>query len=128
MEKDPNNDLDLEIALGNLFLDENYERQDYKYKDLIQPLYALQDASNYQTLTGQCIWQAADVLSQFIYDVLGPQNHFKDKVVLEIGSGTGLSGLIAGNYAKKVVMTDYQDVVMKLINMNINLEPKKAEL
>ena len=28
------NDLDLEIALGNLFLDENYERMDFEYKDL----------------------------------------------------------------------------------------------
>lgn len=35
MEKDLHNDLDLEIALGNLFLDENYERHDYFYKDLV---------------------------------------------------------------------------------------------
>ena len=34
-------DIDLEVALGNLFLDDNYERLDYKYKDLHQPLYAL---------------------------------------------------------------------------------------
>ena len=44
MEK---NDEDLEFAMGNLFLDENYERMDYKYKELEQPLYALQDATNY---------------------------------------------------------------------------------
>ena len=40
-------DTDLEVAMDKLFLDENYERHDYKYKDLEQPLYALQDASNY---------------------------------------------------------------------------------
>ena len=45
MENTPNDDM--EIALGNLFLDENYERMDFKYKDLEQPLLALQDASNY---------------------------------------------------------------------------------
>lgn len=43
---------DMELAMNNLFLDLSYERMDFKYKDLEQPLYALQDASNYQTLTG----------------------------------------------------------------------------
>ena len=111
------NDLDLEIALGNLFLDENYERMDFEYKDLKQPLYALQDASNYQTLTGQCIWQAADVLSQYIYDQIG--GLFQGKNVLEIGSGTGLAGLVAANYAQKVVLTDYQDTIIDLLRKNI---------
>ena len=69
------------------------------YKDLVQPLLALQDATNYQTLTGQCTWPAADVLCQYIYEKAG--NEFlKDAVVLEIGSGTGLGGLVAANYAK----------------------------
>ena len=92
--------------MGNLFLDENYERQDYKYKDLVQPLLALQDATNYQTLTGQCTWPAADVLCQYIYNEVG-NTLLKDKVVLEIGSGTGLGGLVAANYAKQVVLSDY---------------------
>ena len=90
---------DMEVAMNALFLDENYERQDYTYKDLVQPLYALEDASNYQTLTGQCIWQAADVMSQLIHDKLGPAGVFDGAKVLELGSGTGLGGLIAANYA-----------------------------
>ena len=110
---------DMEYAMSNLFLDLSYERMDFKYKDLEQPLYALQDASNYQTLTGQCTWQAADVLSQYIYDTLGPE--LKDKIILEVGSGTGLSGLVAANYAKKVILTDYQDTIMDLLCKNINL-------
>ena len=59
---------------------------------------------------------------------MGPNEVFKNKTILEIGSGTGLAGLVAANYAEKVVFTDYQDVVMKLINMNINLEAKKAQM
>jgi hypothetical protein len=38
---------DMEVAMNALFLDENYERQDYHYKELFQPLYALEDATNY---------------------------------------------------------------------------------
>ena len=52
----------------------------------------------------------------------------RDKVILEIGSGTGLSGLVAANYAKTVVLTDYQDTIIDLMIKNVNLQPKKAEV
>jgi predicted nicotinamide N-methyase len=39
--------------------------------------------------------------------------------VLELGSGPGLCGLIAANYADVVVLTDYQELVMDLIDINI---------
>ena len=44
----------------------------------------------------------------------------KDKVVLELGSGPGLCGLVSQHYAKTVVFSDYQDLVMDLIKININ--------
>ena len=43
----------------------------------------------------------------------------KDKSVLELGSGPGLCGLIAATQAKQVVLTDYMDVVMDLLDKNI---------
>jgi predicted nicotinamide N-methyase len=62
-----------------------------------------------------------------IYDKLGPCGILDGKKVLELGSGTGLGGLIAANYAEYVTMTDYQDTIMKLLSMNINIEVKKAK-
>ena len=56
---------------------------------------------------------------------------FKGKTVLELGSGPGLCGLIAANYAKVVVLTDYQELVMDLIDINIqkcNPKPKSCNL
>ena len=66
-------------------------------------------------------------MSQLIHDNLGPSGIFKGKKVLELGSGTGLGGLIAANYADEVILTDYQDTIMKLLSMNINLETKNAK-
>ena len=77
-------------------------------------------------LTGQCIWEAADVLSQYICDSLAKD--FEGKNVIEVGSGTGLCGLVSANYAQNVVLTDYQEVVLKLIDMNIDLQKKPANV
>ena len=41
------------------------------------------------------------------------------KKVVELGSGPGLGGLIAARWAKSVLLTDYQDLVMDLIETNI---------
>lgn len=43
-----------------------------------------------------------------------------DKRVIELGSGPGLCGLLSANWAKSVVLTDYQDLVMDLIQTNID--------
>jgi predicted nicotinamide N-methyase len=44
---------------------------------------------------------------------------FKDKTVLELGAGPGLIGFIAAHRAKAVILTDYQDIVMELIDKNL---------
>ena len=45
---------------------------------------------------------------------------FRDKTVLELGAGPGLCGLVTAHVAKTVVLTDYQDLVMDLIDKNIS--------
>ena len=55
----------------------------------------------------------------------------KDKSVLELGAGPGLCGMIAAREAKQVVLTDYQEIVMDLIDKNIsecNPRPKYCNL
>jgi predicted nicotinamide N-methyase len=51
------------------------------------------------------IWKAADILSKYILDYC--QEIFRDKTILELGSGPGLCGLISANFAKKVILSDY---------------------
>ena len=53
-------------------------------------------------------------------------NELKGKNVLELGAGPGQCGLIAATQAKTVVLTDYMDLVMDLIDKNLhcNVNPE----
>lgn len=112
--------------LGDLFVDVDYQLITFDYKEFRQQLYALKTSATDYDLTGQIIWKAADILSKYIVDHLGEQV-LKGKTVLEVGSGPGLCGLVAQHWASHVVLSDYQDLVMDLININIkDCVPKVA--
>ncbi len=63
----------------------------------------MQAASTDYDLTGQIIWRAAEQLAEFIID---HKEEFKDKTVIELGAGAGLTGLVCAQYAKNVYITD----------------------
>ena len=68
-------------------------------------------------------------MSTWIVDSFMEQ--FEGKTVLELGAGPGLCGMLAANRAKTVVLTDYMEIVMDLIDKNIALKnprPKQCEL
>ncbi len=63
------------------------------------------------------------------------QNHWRfikdiaatsDYPVLEIGSGVGLTGIIASTRVPRIVLSDHQDVILDLINKNIDLNECKS--
>jgi predicted nicotinamide N-methyase len=69
------------------------------------------------------IWNCARVLSEFIKtDKI--RKMFKDKIVLEIGSGTGYCGLTAASLdTKAVYLTDREEnleIIQKNYNLNID--------
>jgi hypothetical protein len=66
-------------------------------------------------LTGQIIWPAAVQLGYWCH---ANATFLRGKSVLELGAGTGLSGLVAAAYASKVVLTDHNDIVMGLLRKN----------
>ena len=51
------------------------------------------------------VWNAAQILSQFMVEAL-PEDYFAGKRVLELGSGTGLTGILAAKLGGEVVLTD----------------------
>jgi len=71
-----------------LFTDTDYQDLLFEYGDFKQTLKALKTSSTDYDLTGQIIWKAADILSKYTLDVLGP-SELKGKRVLELGSGPG---------------------------------------
>ena len=99
----------------DLFISRDYQTLTFTYKDISQSLYSLKSSSTDFDLTGQIIWPAAEYLSQYIID---NSSIFQDKDILELGSGAGLSGLVASIYAKNVVLTDGNDIVCELMEKN----------
>ena len=46
---------------------------------------------------------------------------------MELGGGAGLSGLVAHLFAEKVVITDGNEIVTKLIQKNVDLHQKNGK-
>lgn len=87
---------------------------------------ALQSGSTDFDLTGQIVWPASMLLSQYL------QRHsqdFKGLSVLEVGSGIGVSGIMVAKYAdtKRVVLSDYSQIVVDVLEDNVKMNFKEGE-
>lgn len=67
---------------------------------------------------GCALWDASIIVARYFYN---NPNLIKDKEVLELGSGCGLTGIVAGLYAKKSILSDYMQSVVDNISYNINV-------
>ncbi|KOB75633.1 Methyltransferase-like protein 22 [Operophtera brumata] len=69
-------------------------------------------------LVGLQVWRGAFLLGDMLIH-LGLKGHLKDKTVLELGAGTGLTSFVAALYSKKVVCTDIDlGGILDLIKLN----------
>lgn len=69
-------------------------------------------------LTGQILWPAASLLSQYI--AANPSVLNLVSCALELGAGLGLVGLLAAQRCP-VVLTDHNDVVLRVLGKNAEL-------
>jgi predicted nicotinamide N-methyase len=69
--------------------------------------------------TGAVVWPAAHVLAKYM-EIRYSGNALKGKRVIDIGSGTGCTGLVAGILGASVALTD-QDSVRGLLQSNIDV-------
>jgi len=68
--------------------------------------------------TGFVLWPAALVLARYVRD---NAHLVRDRVVLELGAGAGLSGIACAALAKKVVLTDSNDECLRNLAYNARL-------
>ncbi|OMJ68814.1 hypothetical protein SteCoe_33637 [Stentor coeruleus] len=99
----------------NFFISEEYKEFTEDIGGIQQKFYALPAASTDYDLTGQVLWPGAKHLALYIRD---HQELIKDKIILEVGSGSGLCGLFCSHYASKTILTDGNDIVMRLLDLN----------
>jgi hypothetical protein len=57
------------FGLNSMFTDTSYKEITYEFKEigLTQNVFALQTAATDFDLTGQVVWQAADIFSRFLF-------------------------------------------------------------
>lgn len=89
-----------------------------KCSQTLSPLDAILLAEDIDT-TGHTVWIGAEVLAHFI--CCYPE-YFQDKLVCELGSGTGLAGLVAAKFSKRwTFLTDKDTEILKLLSENAYL-------
>ncbi|TNJ30045.1 Methyltransferase [Giardia muris] len=62
------------------------------------------------------VWDAAIIMSRYL--ITHPEV-LQGKRVLELGSGVGLTGLIASRFSDEVVLTDYSESILENLEYNI---------
>lgn len=65
--------------------------------------------------TGGVVWSSTLQLSELIDTSIG----LRGKVVLELGSGTGISGLLLGEECHLFIATDWDEAILRLIHRNL---------
>jgi predicted nicotinamide N-methyase len=96
----------------------SYIQKPFQFGNIVINLSSLETSSTDYDLTGQVVWKAAHILCQYIVQ---NSDKFRNKRVLELGSGAGLPGLLVSHYAKRTVLTDHNKIVLELLQKNISI-------
>eukprot|EP00276_Gloeochaete_wittrockiana_P007080 CAMPEP_0184647800 /NCGR_PEP_ID=MMETSP0308-20130426/4800_1 /TAXON_ID=38269 /ORGANISM="Gloeochaete witrockiana, Strain SAG 46.84" /LENGTH=257 /DNA_ID=CAMNT_0027079083 /DNA_START=94 /DNA_END=864 /DNA_ORIENTATION=- len=67
---------------------------------------------------GCALWDASIILARFIYTY---RHIFESKAVLELGSGCGLPGILAGMFAKSIIVSDYLEQAVDNLGYNLRI-------
>lgn len=103
----------------SFFIDESYVVRSFHYGPHSIDVFCLQSSATDYDLTGQMIWPGAELMNKFI---LKNSQIFQGHSIIELGSGVGLTGILCGIFCAKVVMTDHNDRVLKVLKRNIELQ------
>ncbi|EQC33499.1 hypothetical protein SDRG_09008 [Saprolegnia diclina VS20] len=71
-----------------------------------------------QPKTGYLLWGAAVILARWVHL---NRERFRERSVLEVGSGLGLSGIVAAAYSQTMTLTDYQQDTLDALQYNVDL-------
>lgn len=67
-------------------------------------------------LVGLQVWRGALLLADYI---LSHPNLFKDQTILELGSGVGLTSIVASYFAKEVICTGNTHINVSIESFNL---------
>lgn len=103
----------IEFGEDDIHLRTLKDRQQYKDEDKIAEKLGISSAS--WSLFG-VLWPSSEVLANFIYDY-----DFKNKKILEVGCGIGLSSLVLNRLNADITATDYHPEAENFLDINTQL-------
>ncbi|KAL4380148.1 hypothetical protein AHAS_Ahas04G0004500 [Arachis hypogaea] len=122
MEATPNtqqqDDDDIVCLDASFFLNDNYQLTNFTFGSQDIQLFCLQSASTDFDLTGQLVWPGAMLLNDYLSKNV---EMLRGCTAIELGSGVGITGILCSRFCHKVVMTDHNEEVLKILNKNIEL-------
>ncbi|XP_051142992.1 protein-lysine N-methyltransferase EFM3 isoform X1 [Andrographis paniculata] len=150
MVREGEDDDDIVCLDESFFVNDDYQLTRFAYGSQVLELYCLQSASTDFDLTGQLVWPGAELMNDYLskhYEML------RGCSVIELGIKTselqnmncidslcfsskknelidhyaGITGILCSRFCSKVVLTDHNDEVLKILKRNIELHQSSQE-
>lgn len=116
----PNEQEEEEVYFGeSFFVNDSYEMRTFTYGSHVLRLQCLQSASTDYDLTGQLVWPGAELLNHHISQC---SDFLTGCSIIELGSGVGVTGLLCSRFCRQLVLTDHNEIVLKVLKQNIDLQ------
>ncbi|XP_020233650.1 protein N-lysine methyltransferase METTL21A isoform X1 [Cajanus cajan] len=103
---------------ASFFVDDNYQLTKFTFGSQEMQLFCLHSASTDFDLTGQLVWPGAMLMNDYLSKNI---NMLQGCTVIELGSGVGITGILCSRFCHKVLMTDHNEEVLKILKKNIEL-------
>ncbi|XP_023513367.1 protein N-lysine methyltransferase METTL21A [Cucurbita pepo subsp. pepo] len=103
---------------ASFFMNNDYQLTTFAFGSHEIELLCLQSASTDFDLTGQLVWPGALLMNNY----LSKHAHLLQGCsIIELGSGVGITGILCSKFCNKVVLTDHNEEVLKILKQNIQL-------
>ncbi|XP_038901029.1 protein N-lysine methyltransferase METTL21A [Benincasa hispida] len=124
MEREEEED-DIVCLDPSFFVNNDYQLTTFTFGSHEIELLCLQSASTDFDLTGQLVWPGALLMNNYLS---GHSHLLQGCSIIELGSGVGITGILCSKFCHKVVLTDHNEEVLKILKKNIQLHASPESL
>ncbi|XP_010673784.1 uncharacterized protein LOC104890111 [Beta vulgaris subsp. vulgaris] len=108
----------------SFFINDDYQLTTFTFGSQVLELFCLNSASTDFDLTGQLVWPGAVLLNEYLSK---NAEMLQGLSLIELGSGVGVTGVLCRRFCEKVLLTDHNDEVLKILKKNIDLHASSEE-
>lgn len=110
---------------ASFFMNNDYQLTTFTFGPHVIELLCLQSASTDFDLTGQLVWPGALLMNNYLSE---HAHLLQGCSIIELGSGVGITGILCSKFCHKMVLTDHNEEVLKILKKNIELHASPESL